>query len=653
MTDHGWFFKRQPAGFRDRNPISNAFFASEAVGSVVSALVREGVQNSGDARSEKAPADQPVQLRIYVSGEANALPASDVAEWGGGLWKHVAAKDGGLRTPPTPEESCRFLVFEDFGTTGLCGDTASDRPCKDPFYCFFRAENASSKASDQDGSWGVGKTAFPRASRANAFFALSTRETDERTVLMGSLTLRTRHVDSEKYTPDSWFGRPQPKTSDGGIIQPIEDEAVIRRFHRQFGLSRPLAGPIESRAGTSIVVPWCDPEFTRETLAQAVIESCFLPIINGDIVVTIGTSPLRTDDLLLNAGSIEEAAVNLIDAERRPSLLASIRLAAWAREKAEAARVAALHEPVKASVKWDLYSLPEADRDRLRGRFEAGEPIAIRVPVPLRKKKDKSERTSHLDVFLQRTVDGSTVRPVFVRGSVVVPDHQIKKVPGAVAIIRSARDELGSLLRAAEDPGHKEWSTETENFAEFKESYLYAKSYLTFAREAALRTFRLLQDLEAEEDFDLLGDVFSLLKPPDDEGVKPGGGGKRRKRKKPVVVIERPPQMVEVTRIEGGFTVGRASAESPTPARIRVSAAYDVRKGNPFQRWDPADFSFDKKPLTIEHDDGLVLDKTDGNRLDLRVLRPDYSLTVRGFDTTRGDLIVNVRPEGRLDDSAD
>lgn len=646
MADHRWHFRSQRKGDRDRNPIQNEFFASEQVGSLVSALIREGTQNSGDARSKKPAATPsnpaPVRIRIYVSGDEGALSADRAERWGAGLWDHVAASDSGLRHPPAPDHACRFLVFEDFGTTGLIGDTANDDASKEPFYCFFRAENTSSKDADAGGSWGVGKTAFPRASAANAFFALSTREDDSRTVLMGSLTLRTRKIEGVKYTPDSWFGEPEPGEPEGGTIQPIEEQVVVRDFAEDFRVTR------TSETGTSIVVPWCDSSLTRRAIAEAVIESNFIPIITGTIEVTIASGS-GADDLLLSSDTIEEV-LNQLKLDNIDDLLAGVRLAQWAGKEGSVDRVAAIHTQTAPSVKWDQYSLAEEEQEAMRLRFDTGKPIAIRVPVPMMKKGRDTPRTSHLDIFMQRMDNGSTVRPVFVRGSVVVPDHKIKRVSGAVAIIRASDDELGNLLRNAEDPGHKEWSTETNNFAEVKETFKYAKSYLSLAREAAFRAARLLQDLESEEDFDLLSDVFSLPKDSDDPS-RPGGGGKKRKKKiKPIVKIPRTPKIINVTRTAGGFTVTPASSDGPTPGRIRIRAAYDVRSKNPFKQWDIEDFEFGKNPVMVDAQEGVSITMMEGNRLVADVTDKAFRISLKGFETDRGDLIIDARPEGRIDD---
>ncbi len=233
----------------------------------------------------------------------------------------------------------------------------------------------------------------------------------------------------------------------------------------------------------------------------------------------------------------------------------------------------------------------------------------------------------------------------------VIPDHKIKRVPGAVAIIRSSGDLLSELLRAAEDPGHKEWSAATHNFDRIKNTYNYPKAYITLAREAALKAYRLLEDTEAEEDDELLSDVFSLPKQTDEE-IRPGGGkGNRRKRPTPPVVKADPAtKIIKLVQTAGGFSVSPASSDSPAPHKIRIRAAYDVRSKNPFKQWEPEDFEFNKEPVNIDEQSGIKHLLCEGNRIVAEVTDPAFCIRVSGFDTERGDLIVEAKPEGRLHD---
>ncbi len=47
-----WFFREQAAGEITRDPIIGEFFATEAIDNPAEALVREGIQNALDAKTE-------------------------------------------------------------------------------------------------------------------------------------------------------------------------------------------------------------------------------------------------------------------------------------------------------------------------------------------------------------------------------------------------------------------------------------------------------------------------------------------------------------------------------------------------------------------------------------------------------------------------
>ena len=115
-----WHFRPKQPGEPNREPIHGEFFSSDAVSDPGMALVREGIQNALDASS----GDGPVLIRIYLSGDDDAVAAAKAEQFFGVAWKHYEAKNNGLISElmPSAGSKCRFMVFEDFSTTGLEGD---------------------------------------------------------------------------------------------------------------------------------------------------------------------------------------------------------------------------------------------------------------------------------------------------------------------------------------------------------------------------------------------------------------------------------------------------------------------------------------------------------------------------------------------------
>jgi hypothetical protein len=151
-----WHYKQQRPGDTTREPIQKEFFATEAITNSAEALVREGIQNSLDARRD----GQTVRVRIRLSGADALVVAEDLAPFLKEAWPHLQAPRNGLREPPPFNSPCPYLTFEDFGTTGLEGDPLQWHKVagqKNGFFAFFRAEGYSDKGEMDRGRWASGK----------------------------------------------------------------------------------------------------------------------------------------------------------------------------------------------------------------------------------------------------------------------------------------------------------------------------------------------------------------------------------------------------------------------------------------------------------------------------------------------------------------
>jgi len=258
-----WCFQQHRPGDTMRDPIQGEFFATEAIPDPAQALVREGIQNSLDASH-----DDKVMVRIFLSGDADALPPERAQAWFLGAWEHFSAQDSGLQSPPRPDEPCRFLLFEDFGTTGLNGDMGEwNKPNRDnPFFYFFRADGLSRKENTDRGRWGVGKTVFSRSSRANSYIGVSVRSDDSARVLMGRAVLKNHTLGENVYQPDGLLGTSDASSS---LLLPVTDAEIIDRFCKDFRLERGRS------PGLSVVVPWYTEEWKEDDLRKEVLRSYF------------------------------------------------------------------------------------------------------------------------------------------------------------------------------------------------------------------------------------------------------------------------------------------------------------------------------------------------------------------------------------------
>jgi len=134
MTEFRWHFNEMRRSYKAREPIQGEFFAADAISDPGEALVREGIQNSLDARHNR----EKVRVRIRVSGRNAAVPRRAVAPYLDGHECHLRAPGNGLREIPGDEEACCVLGFEGFQTTCVVGD-ASLADCVLPELLFQRS----------------------------------------------------------------------------------------------------------------------------------------------------------------------------------------------------------------------------------------------------------------------------------------------------------------------------------------------------------------------------------------------------------------------------------------------------------------------------------------------------------------------------------
>jgi hypothetical protein len=78
------------------------------------------------------------------------------------------------------------------------------------------------------------------------------------------------------------------------------------------------------------------------------------------------------------------------------------------------------------------------------------------------------------------------------------------------------------------------------------------------------------------------------------------------------------------------------------PKRVKVKAAYEVRKGNPFKKYHRLDFALDARPISLTSA-GADCHAAD-NSLEIVPKEEQFLVEVTGFDPHR-DLRIHVEPE--------
>jgi hypothetical protein len=100
--------------------------------------------------------------------------------------------------------------------------------------------------------------------------------------------------------------------------------------------------------------------------------------------------------------------------------------------------------------------------------------------------------------------------------------------------------------------------------------------------------------------------------------------------------------MFLVEKIGGGFIIVlNPERDVAFPIRSKITVAYDVRKGNPFKRYEPHDFDLSSDFININSTGCTILNRQ-RNIIEIELMDNNFNLKVTGFDVHR-DLIVNVK----------
>lgn len=628
-----WHFVRHQSGQPIVNPLGGEHFAdADEDWKPGEVLVRECIQNSLDARY-----DEEISVNFQVRG-ASSMSAETADYWFSSLWPHLQSEDCRLTGVEGAPRSGGFVVVEDFGTRGLEGDIRQGGLSKSDnrFFNFFRAEGLSGNPMNgtTGGSWGVGKSVFNRCSRINTFLALTGRRTERDIALIGKSLLCHHRIGTEQFMFLGQFGSKDP--SNQFMVLPGTADAIVGRFIRDFGLTRPIEGGA-AEPGLSVVIPYADPDITAEGIVEIVIREYFHPILAGRLRVRIrGMIAGKMSIVNLDKESLLEEAAGL----KRAEVTHVLELARWSLG-AGPNQAYVLDEPSSGEPPaWhDALLRPEdpAFGDLCR-RFDRGEPVAIRVPLRVKSSGKQPDRAAFI-VYLQRDLTGSGYRPVFVRGCIVVPNARQRAVrnQSLFSLVTIDEGSLAVMLRAAEPPAHTYWSPDTANF---RGRYEHGKQTIDFVVGAPKYLADALSNARAERDLDVWADFFPS---PVADGDREAEGNRRKGKKPSWGPIEPPKPRLKPFKIDmvaGGFTVARDNiATTPLPTSLEVLVAYDTSRGNPFKRYHPADFKLPKlhrAARAIEEED------CSDNRLVYRSTSDDFKLEVTGFDVNR-DLVVKVR----------
>jgi hypothetical protein len=616
-----WHFPEIGIADSPRNPHDNVYFKGTDKSE---AIVREFIQNALDAKKKDA---DKVKVRITLGRN----DTESLEPFIGNLDNHL--RWSGFNTESYQRHQQRYMIVEDFGTTGLTGQHVKkrvDEHTSSNFYSFWWEEGLSGKdGADKStrGSWGLGKTTNHMASDIMSFWGLTVREDDGKELLMGKSMLSPHWHGDTQY---NYGGR---LMNDDG--SPIKEPDIIDEFKEVFPVTRD-----SNESGFSVVIPFLDKEIKHDKVVKSAIIHYTLAIMMGELTVEVVEKENGEEETTV----IENDSIEDIAAEYSWDDLS------W-KNKDVMNTLLFCREAVESFSNDDQISLEKykeisaiedrEDYEDIKEQFNSGELVSFDIPITLHPKSGKKV-TESFSVVLKKYPDRE-IQPdeFYVREGMLLPDESNAGLANRSVrgILVADTDELSRFLAGAEEPAHEKWN---ERMEKYKAEYDNATTKLRFVRNSLSDLISVLDETGEERLEGVLDDVFSIPKKENDsenEGQeKESDSGKGESEPDEKITTAEP--KVRTNRTDNGFEVKAVKDDSEYPEERRIRMAYDTGSSNPFGDHEPFDFDLTKGDLTVEENDVEITEKGP-NWVKFRVLTSESYLKIEGFDTNR-DLRVSL-----------
>ncbi len=612
-----WKFKELGPGDVRRTPHEFEFF--RRMKNITEAFVREVIQNSLDA---KLPSSQEVVI-IFTFGEIER----EIEKY---LDRDFKSR---LQISKTIEEEFnwnngRFLVVEDFGTSGLDGSlTVPQEGEKSNFYNFFWDEGGSEKRESKVGRWGLGKTTIFMVSKIKTFWGVTLRSDDGQELLMGKVLFKKPY-----FYQNRWF------KYYGYFVEneyrPISSQEIIQDFKRIFLIKR------NNEPGLSLIIPFLIEELTPELILKSVIIHYFYPVAKGILRVVINEREINKNNLKeivksfnwketswegLNVKEILDFIYKCLSIEKRNFIYVSLPDPA---------------NPKIEDIKEDIFE----NFDNIKEKFSNGETMVFEFPLKIKRKKpltliydpqriseELRPKDTHFLIYLKK--DNSLTEPIefWIRAGVRITD--IKTLSRPVLGMMVAEDEtIVSFLGDAETPAHTDWEEKNE---EFKKNYNKAEDILKFIKKS-MKTLVSILDEPPKHKSKIWEDLFSIP-------LAEKGKNRSQKKSKEIGPIEREPIFkLEPITEEGGFklTLRENLEDISFPFFALVKIAYHRKRGRHFDELSCYDFTIGELPKEIKEGEIVEMDEKE-RFIKVKINSKEFNLKIWGFDKKR-DLYVVV-----------
>ena len=641
-----WLSTKKPStGVSNKSRLADLFTDTDIFDSH-SKLVRESVQNSIDARLSP-----PSRMRFFI-GHANAEIGKKYFQ------EQIPRFKKCLRELPDFNKSFKYIVIEDFNTTGLLGSIDHNLSEEDPklnsYFYFTWATGTTNKGGTNLGKNGVGKVVYQITSNINSCLVFSSRNDSKvldepKNLLFGKCVLDPHELYGVKWLPESqWMI--EVSDAQGSTYLPSSDGSEIAQFKEDFAVNRAL-----DESGTSIVIPYVDEDFSAPRIAQCVAQDYFIAILDGRVEITIADD--SGYETLLNKLTVIELIRNFdsnLDSKSSKSKKELLRLCEMHLSRSgKTTEVFELNVEKNERNSWngDSEKLSEKELISIRDSLHSESVLEFRIPVFVPKLGQEGVvKRDSFTVLIQRE-DKSNFAATFSREGILIPKAAPKQISGYVALVLIDPGPLADFLGLAEGPAHQYWSSAEEKFEGVYLPKVAAEETIKFVRESVKSLFQLIQHQKDEFDDRKYAYLFPLESEEGQRGgdskpmgalgipkkINTGAKKKRLPRKKPQLISEN----FDVQVTNNGFRIRPASnSKLEIGDSFEVKVGYDLSSGDPLATSN-TDFSL-REMFQKNASKSLKVVQSQGNFCRFEVKDRNFCAIFSGFDRYR-DLVVSVK----------
>lgn len=614
-----WVFESRSPTAVSQIPKTKEHFQGDRPDVAVKAMVREGNQNSQDAKDPEKSG--PVRISIkrthlkrdyFWSHLMNGLEPHLQA-----AYAHSRKYGGSIFETIDRNSDVPCLLVEDYNTTGLLGGI-DPLSWEDPenehtnFGNFFWRNGGSSKAGGHGGRHGIGKSTFTELSDLRAIIGVTRRDQAPHLVAYGQASFFPHRLPKDSRLFDAYgvFG-----DRKGDACYPITGD---RAAHIADGIGFDR----REKNGLSILIPFVKAEATKEAILYNFVMQCHHQICEGMLVANVEGTTIDTSTIVGLCRQMPELACLV------PMIEMNLASAAGEVTVFKAAMI----EKGSSSISIEAFS--ESDLIAMQALWADGQTFGVDFNVPVYQRTNPVGETGLGRIIIRRHEEKATAREAFSRGKVTVSATPAKGNYTAFFMTPES-DILSRFLGDSENVAHTEWAT-----SRVEKSYRKASETMSRVKNCLRDLYSVLSGIDQDKTIKhAFTDLLSVPKKADPESSRPKVEDLRPDDGLPDIPAPVKKAYILVRLSDGGFAVERT--DTPGNFGCRLTAVYVTPGRKP--KWNRADFDLGASDSEIDiiAKGPVEMSPPRDNEIVIDYAPPGSRLKVCGFDTNR-DLQVSL-----------